>query len=184
MIALRMLLLMTVLTGLVYPFAITGLAQLLFHEQANGSRLASGGSSLIGRQFDKPEQFWSRLSATSPAAYNGLSSSGSNFGPRNPDLKKAIDARRAALLAADPGNAKPIPIDLLTSSASGLDPHISPEAAEYQASRVARLRGIPLEQVRSLIAKHTTARQLDFLGEPTVNVALLNRDLDHANKRE
>lgn len=186
MIGIRMLLLMTVLTGFVYPLAITGLAQLMFPAKANGSRIIDNGrvmgSELIGQQFDDPKQFWSRLSATGPFPYNAASSSGSNYGLGNPDLKKALEARRTALLTADPGNTQPIPADLLTASASGLDPHISPESALYQADRVARLRGLPSDKVRSLVAQHTESRQLGFFGEPVVNVVLLNRALNGLQK--
>jgi len=181
-IAIRMTLVLTLLTGIVYPLAMNGLAGVLFPKQAQGSRILRGstvgGSELIGQQFDSPTYFWSRPSATTPFPYNAASSTGSNFGPQNPDLKKAMDARRAALLAADPGNSIPMPIDLITASGSGLDPHISPEAAAYQAPRIARLRRIPIDKVNSLIARHTESRQLGFLGEPVVNVVLLNQDLD------
>ena len=182
MIAIRMLLAMTLLTGLLYPLATTALARLLFPRQAGGSLVMHDGrvtgSELIGRQFDQPRHFWPRLSATGPFPYNAASSSGSNYGPLNPDLKKAMDARRAALSEADPGNRLPAPVDLLTASASGLDPHISPEAAAYQATRVARVRGLPLAEVQRLIALHTTPRKFGALGEPVVNVLLLNRALD------
>lgn len=182
MIAARMLLAMTVLTGVVYPLAITGLARLFFHWQADGSRLEDNGrvtgSAWIGQQFDNPRDFWPRLSATSPFPYNATSSSGSNYGPLNASRRKAMEARQAALQSADPGNRSPVPIDLLTASGSGLDPHISPEAAAYQAPRIARLRGLPLAEVRRLIARHTEPRQFGVLGEPVVNVLLLNRELD------
>ncbi len=180
--ALRMILALTILTGLVYPLAMTGLAQLLFPTQANGSLLrrngAVTGSAWIGQQFEDPKYFWPRLSATPTFPYNAAASSGSNLGPRNPALRKAIDDRRQALLAADPSNPLTPPIDLLTASASGLDPHISPAAAQYQAARVARLRGLPLATLQSLIAKHSTPRQLGVLGEPVVNVLSLNQELD------
>jgi K+-transporting ATPase ATPase C chain len=182
-IAIRLVTILTVLTGLIYPLAITGIAQLIFPKQANGSRIVRGGrvvgSEHIGQQFEGPRYFWPRLSATSPAPYNAASSSGSNFGPLNDDLKKAMDGRRAALVAADPGNTAPIPIDLLTASGSGLDPHISPEAAQYQAARVARARGLAPETVVALIEKHTSRRQFGILGQPAVNVLLLNLDLDN-----
>ncbi len=182
MIALRMFVVLAFLTGLVYPLAMLGLAQLFFSDKANGSLVLQGGriigSESIGRHFDDPKYFWSRPSATSPFPYNAASSSGSNLGPLNGELRKAIDERRRQLLLADPGNRAPIPIDLLTSSGSGLDPHISPAAADYQAARVARLHGMTLEQIRRLIGKHTEGRQLGFLGEPRVNVAGLNLDLD------
>lgn len=177
-----MLSLLTALTGLVYPLAMTAVARVVFPSQAGGSLVVDGGrvvgSRLLGQQFQDPKYFWSRPSATSPFPYNAASSSGSNYGPLNPDLQKAKEARRAALHAADPDNRDEIPIDLLTASASGLDPHISPAAAEYQAGRIARLRGIDPAAVRSLIAAHTAGRQLGFLGEPAVNVVTLNRALD------
>jgi potassium-transporting ATPase KdpC subunit len=177
-----MLVAMTVLTGIIYPLAITGLAHILFPKQANGSLIVRGGrvigSELLGQSFDDPKHFWGRPSATAPFPYNSAASAGSNFGPLNPDLAKNMEARRRALRAADPGNDKPIPIDLVTSSASGLDPHISPEAAEFQVARVARNRGVPIEVVRALVAKYTRGRQWGFLGEPTVNVLMLNLALD------
>ncbi len=173
---------LTLITGLIYPLAMTGLAQLAFPVQAHGSLTMENGrvtgSKLIGQWFDDPRYFRPRPSATTPFPYNAASSSGSNYGPHDPDLNKAMEERRKALRAADPGNTAPIPIDLLTTSASGLDPDISPEAAEYQAGRVARLRGRDVEEVRKLIAAHTEGRQLGFLGEPVVNVAELNRALD------
>lgn len=182
LVAIRMILVLSLLTGVFYPLGMTGLAQVLFPRQANGSRIIDGGrvmgSDWIGQQFDDPNYFWSRLSATGPFPYNAASSSGSNYGPLNPDLRKAMEARRAALLAADPGNSLPVPIDLLTASGSGLDPHISPEAAAYQARRVARLRGLTAARLQEMIARHTRPRQLGFLGEPVVNVVLLNRELD------
>jgi K+-transporting ATPase ATPase C chain len=180
--ALFLFAILTVITGLIYPLAMTGLAQLLFPYQANGSLIMENrritGSRLIGAQFDDPKYFWSRPSATAPFPYNAAASTGSNYGPHNPDLEKAMEERRRALRQADPGNTAPIPIDLLTASGSGLDPHISPDAAEYQAARVARLRQMSISTVRKLIAAHTTGRQLGFLGEPTVDVVALNRALD------
>jgi len=182
MIAIRMLLVLTALTGLVYPLAVTGIAQLLFPTQANGSRCNENGrlvgSELIGRPFSDPKHFWPRPSATSPYPYNSASSTGSNYGPRSEELRKIQEQRRKALQAADPGNTVPVPIDLLTASGSGLDPDISPEAADYQAPRVAKLRGWPLEKVEAIVRRHTKGRQFGFLGEPRVNVADLNRDLD------
>ena len=178
-----MLGMMTVFTGLVYPLATTVAARALFPRQAGGSLITDGGrvvgSTLIGQQFDEPRYFWGRLSATGPFPYNAASSSGSNYGPHHPELAKAMAARRETLLAADPGNTAPIPMDLLTSSASGLDPDISPEAAEYQAGRVAQARGLDESRLRKLIARYTSARQFSVLGEPRVNVAALNRALDH-----
>jgi K+-transporting ATPase ATPase C chain len=180
--SLLMTLLLTGLTGFVYPLILTGVARVLFPDQASGSlRLDQGrvtGSRLLGRQFDDPKYFWSRPSATAPFPYNAASSSGSNYGPLNPDLRRAKEARREALRKADPDNRNEIPIDLLTSSGSGLDPHISPAAAEYQASRVARQRGLDIRAVRALIISNTTGRQLGFLGEPVVNVVALNQALD------
>lgn len=182
LVAVRMLVVLTVLTGLIYPLVMTGISQVLFPHEAKGSLIVSAGrmegSELIGAQFGDPKYFWSRLSATAPFPYNAASSAGSNYGPLNPDLKKAREGRRAALRAADPGNTAPIPVDLLTASGSGLDPHISPAAAAYQAARVAGARGVPLERVNGMIAQYTQGRQLGFLGEPRVNVVLLNRALD------
>lgn len=180
--ALTMLLLLTVLTGLVYPLAVTGLAQLLFPDQANGSLILRDGtvigSKLIGQFFDKPEYFWSRPSATAPFPYNAAASGGSNLGPTNPALIEAVQARVATLRAADPGNDMPIPVDLVTASASGLDPHISPAAAAYQVKRVARARGLDEEAVQRLVAEYTDGRQFGLLGEPRVHVLLLNQALD------
>lgn len=177
-----LLVLLTILTGLAYPLGFTALAQLLFPAQANGSPIVEQGrvvgSSLIGQPFDDPRYFWGRLSATSPAPYTASASSGSNLGPLSDALLDAAKARREALRAADPGNGAPIPVDLVTASASGLDPHISPAAARYQAPRVARVRGIPLPQVGALIDRHTEGRQFGVLGEPRVNVLQLNRALD------
>lgn len=180
--ALTMLVILTVLTGLVYPLAITGLAQLFFPDQANGSLIVHNGkvigSKLIGQYFDKPEYFWSRPSATSPFPYNAAASGGSNLGPTNPALIEAVKARVAALRAADPGNDLPIPVDLVTASGSGLDPHISPAAALYQVKRVARARGLDESTVQTLVTQHTEGRQFGLLGEPRVNVLELNLALD------
>jgi K+-transporting ATPase ATPase C chain len=182
MIAIRVTLVLTVLCGLIYPLAITGAARLLFPHESRGSLVVRDGrvigSELIGRQFDDPRYFWPRLSATPSFPYNAGASSGTNFGSLHPKRKEQSDARRAALQTADPRNAAPIPADLLTASGSGLDPHISPDAADYQATRVARARGISLDRVNELIARHTSLRQLGVLGEPVVNVWLLNLDLD------
>ena len=176
------LVLMTVLTGVVYPLLVTGLAQLLFPAQANGSLLVENGavvgSALIGQPFDDPKYFWSRLSATAPAPYNGAASSGSNYGPLNEALMDAVRGRVDALKAADPDNALAIPVDLVTASASGLDPHISPAAARYQVGRVARVRGVPESTVLALVTEHTRGRQLGILGEPVVEVLPLNLGLD------
>jgi K+-transporting ATPase ATPase C chain len=177
-----MLLLLTVLTGVVYPLGFTALAQILFPARANGSLVVDHGrvvgSDLIGQAFDDPRYFWSRLSATSPAPYNAASSTGSNLGPLSDALRDEIQARIDALHAADPGNTARIPVDLVTSSASGLDPHISPAAARYQAPRIARLRGVQLADVQALIDRYTEPRQLGVLGEARVNVLGLNRALD------
>jgi K+-transporting ATPase ATPase C chain len=184
--ALIILLVFTILTGLIYPLFVTGFAQLIFPRQANGSLIVQNGqvtgSELIGQSFDDPKYFWGRLSATSPFPYNAAASSGSNYGPTNPALLDEVKARIAALKAADPGNSQPIPVDLVTSSGSGLDPDISVAAALYQLPRVARIRGISEITVRTLIDKCTTGRQLGFLGEPRVNVLELNRALDNLNK--
>jgi K+-transporting ATPase ATPase C chain len=177
-----MLLLLTALTGLVYPVVVTGVAQLVFPHQANGSLIMKGGnpvgSELIGQSFDDPKYFWSRPSATGPYPYNAAASSGSNLGPTNPDLLKAVADRAETLKQADPDNKAPVPVDLVTASGSGLDPHITPAAALYQASRVAKARGVPQERLEKLIAEHTEGRQLGFLGEPGVNVLKLNLALD------
>jgi len=180
--AVVLFLLLSVLTGLVYPLLVTDLAQALFPHQARGSLvLREGravGSTLIGQAFSDPGHFWSRPSATTPQPYNGTASTGSNLGPLNPALTDAIKARVAALRAADPGNTAPVPVDLVTASASGLDPHISVAAANYQAARVARVRGLDLARVRTLIAAHTEGRLAGVLGEPRVNVLQLNLALD------
>jgi K+-transporting ATPase ATPase C chain len=180
--ALTMLLVLTLLTGVIYPLIVTGLAQILFPQHANGSLIVRDGkvigSQLIGQYFDKPKYFWGRPSATSPFPYNAAASSGSNLGPTNPVLVEAIKARVAALRAADPGNDAPVPVDLVTASASGLDPHISPAAALYQAHRVARMRGLEERQVKDLVGQSTEGRQFGLLGEPRVNVLKLNLALD------
>ena len=180
--AIVLLLAMTVLLGVLYPLAVTGVAQLLFPSEANGSLILRHGkvigSRLIGQSFSDPRYFWGRLSATTPQPYNGLDSTDSNLGPLNPTLIDAVKARIAALRAADPGNHAPIPVDLVTASASGLDPDISPAAAYYQASRVARARGLPLARVAALVASHTRDRLLGVIGEPRVNVLQLNLALD------
>lgn len=174
--------LLTVITGLIYPAVITGMAQVIFPNQANGSLIVQNGqvdgSLLIGQQFDDPKYFWGRLSATGGQPYNAAASSGSNLGPTNPALEAAVSARIDTLQAADTGNRQPIPVDLVTASGSGLDPDISIAAAQYQASRVARARGLSLEQVQLLIEQHTTGRTFGFLGEPRVNVLKLNLALD------
>jgi potassium-transporting ATPase KdpC subunit len=184
--ALVTLLTFTVLTGLIYPLAVTGLAQLVFPHQANGSLIVRNGqtvgSTLIGQQFDDPKYFWGRLSATGPYPYNAAASSGSNLGPTNPALMDEVKARIAALKAADPANARPIPVDLVTSSGSGLDPDISVAAALYQLPRVASLRSLSETAVRVLVDQHTRGRQFGFLGEPRVNVLELNLALDGIKK--
>jgi K+-transporting ATPase ATPase C chain len=180
--ALMALLVFTVLTGLLYPLVVTGIAQLAFPHQANGSLIVVNGktvgSTLIGQQFTDPKYFWGRLSATGPYPYNAASSSGSNLGPSNPALLDEVKARIAALKATDPGNTQPIPVDLVTSSGSGLDPDISVAAALYQLPRVARLRGLNESAVRALVDQYTQGRTLGFLGEPRVNVLQLNLALD------
>ena len=176
------LILFTILTGMIYPLAVTGISQLIFPGKANGSLIKKEGkvlgSELIGQPFSDPKYFWSRLSATGPYAYNAGSSTGSNYGPLNPALFDAVKKRVQDLKAADSLNTKPIPVDLVTASGSGLDPHISIAAALYQASRVARTRGLTEEQVRSMIGQYTDGRSLGFLGEPGVNVLQLNLALD------
>lgn len=178
-----MLLAMTILTGAIYPAIVTAIAQVLFSELANGSLItdASGtpmGSRLIGQPFSDPKYFWGRPSATAPFPYNAGASSGSNQGPTNPALVEAVTARVQALRDADPGNTAAVPVDLVTASASGLDPHISPAAAEFQVDRVARARQLPPARVRELVAQHTLGRTWGILGEPRVNLLILNRALD------
>ena len=186
--AFMMLLVLTLLTGLIYPLIVTGVAQVLFPHQANGSIIMVNGkavgSELIGQQFDDPKYFWGRLSATGAFPYNAFNadtltgSSGSNYGPLNPALTEAAQARIDALKVADPENTLPIPVDLVTASGSGLDPHISIAAAQYQLHRVAQARGMSDEAVQALVMQYTKGRQFGFLGEPTVNVLELNLALD------
>lgn len=175
---------LTVITGIVYPVVVTAIGQTMFVHEANGSLIEKDGkpvgSELIGQQFDAPFYFWGRLSATSPNPYNAQNSSGSNLGPRNPALADEVKARLAALHEADPANAAPVPVDLVTSSGSGLDPDISLAGASYQAARVAKARGLAREQVDALIARNTSGRQLGLFGEPRVNVLKLNLALDAA----
>ncbi len=180
--ALMVFLTLSILTGVLYPLLVTGVAQLIFPVQANGTLMGREGkpigSEFIGQPFDDPKYFWGRLSATPDFPYNSASSSGSNLGPSNPALVEAVKARVEALQKADPGNESLIPIDLVTSSGSGLDPHISPAAALYQSSRVARFRGLSEERVRALLDQFTEPRQWGLLGEPRVNVLRLNLALD------
>ena len=182
--SLRILALLTALTGVVYPLVVWGIAQVAFAHQANGSLIDVDGnlvgSALIGQPFDDPKYFWSRPSATSPMPYNAASSSGSNLGPRNPALTDAVRDRIKALREGDPGNVAALPGDLVTSSASGLDPHISVAAAEFQLARVARARGVTTESVRALVVRHTDGRSFGLLGEARVNVVALNLALDRA----
>jgi K+-transporting ATPase ATPase C chain len=180
--AIVLFLLLTLLTGVAYPLVITGIAQLVFPHQAAGSLVMKDGkavgSRLIGQSFSDPGHFWSRPSATGPWPYNAIASSGSNQGPLNPALTDAVTARVAALHVADPDNKASVPVDLVTASASGLDPDISVAAANYQAARVARVRGLKLEAVQALIAAHTQGRLLGVIGEPRVNALELNLALN------
>lgn len=180
--ALTVFLLLTLLTGVVYPLVVTGIGQAAFGDAANGSVIESGeravGSRLIGQSFSSSRYFWSRPSATGPQPYNGALSSGSNQGPLNPALEEAVKGRIAALRAADSTNTAPVPVDLVTASGSGLDPHVSPAAAEYQVARVARERNMAENAVRQLVAEATEGRTLGILGEPRVNVLELNLLLD------
>ena len=180
--ALVSLAVLTVVTGVVYPVVVTAVAQFVFPHQANGSLIAKDGkvvgSALIGQPFDDPKYFWGRPSATSPFGYNAASSSGSNLSPTNPALVKSVQERVDALRAADPGNTAPVPVDLVTASGSGLDPHISPAAALYQVNRVAKARKLQPDAVRGLVERHIEGRQFGFLGEPRVNVLALNLALD------
>ncbi len=173
---------LTAITGVLYPLLVTFIGQTVFPHQANGSLIVQDGkavgSALIGQPFSDPKYFWSRPSATSPQPYNGMASSGSNQGPLNPALTDAVKARVQALHDADPDNKAPVPVDLVTASASGIDPHISPAAAEYQANRVAKERHMEPQVVRDLVAKYTSGRLFGVLGEPVVNVLELNLALD------
>lgn len=180
--AVSLFLLLSAVTGLAYPLAVTGIARAVFPEQAAGSLILEDGqvvgSALVGQHFSDPKHFWGRPSATAPQPYNAAASSGSNLGPLNPALLAAVETRLEALRAADPGNARAVPVDLVTASASGLDPHISPAAALWQVPRVARARGLPEAQVRSLVEGQAEGRQWWLLGEPRVNVLKLNLALD------
>ena len=185
--AISLFVVLTVVTGVVYPLAVTGVAKAAFPEQAAGSLVVQDdktvGSSLIGQNFSDPKYFWGRPSATSPMAYNGQGSGGSNLGPLNPALTDAVKGRVDALRAADPGNKAPVPVDLVTTSASGLDPEISVAAAEYQVARIARLRGVSPESVAGIVARHTQGRLFGLLGEPRVNVLDMNLELQRASTR-
>lgn len=173
---------LTLVTGIVYPLAMTGIARAFFPAQAAGSLIERDGkivgSALIGQHFEDPGHFWGRPSATTPMADNAANSGGSNLGPRNPALIAAVKSRIADLRAADPGNTQPVPVDLVTASASGLDPELSVAGVDYQAARVGRARGLPLGTVQALIARHTEGRWLGVIGEPRVNVLELNLALD------
>lgn len=180
--ALLMFLLLSLITGVLYPLLVTLVSTATMPEQAAGSLITRDGkilgSTLVGQNFSDPKYFWGRLSATGPYAYNGAVSSGSNLGPLNPVLTDNINARIDALRLADPENTAPIPVDLVTASGSGLDPHISPAATAYQAARVARVRGIAQSSMDTLVAEYTEGRQLGIFGEPRVNVLQLNLALD------
>lgn len=180
--ALTLFVALSLATGLVYPLLVTGVARLVFADRANGSLIVRDGqvigSELIGQSFSDPKHFWSRPSATAPMPYNAAASSGSNQGPGHPALAEAVKARMAALRAVDPGNTAPVPVDLVTASASGLDPHISRAAADFQVGRVARSRSLPEERVRELVERHTERPWLGFIGEPRVHVLRLNLALD------
>ncbi|MCX6005341.1 MAG: potassium-transporting ATPase subunit KdpC [Chloroflexi bacterium] len=181
-ISLKCLVAFTLITGIVYPLIVTGVAQIGFKYQANGSLIIEDGkklgSELIGQPFSDPKYFWGRLSVTTPYPYNASASTGSNYGPLNPELEEEVQVRIKALKAVDPDNIKPIPVDLVTHSASGLDPHISIASATYQVHRVALYRGMSEEKVYALLARYTEGRQFGFLGEPRVNVLMLNLVLD------
>ena len=180
--AILVFLALTVVTGVIYPGVITGVSHIFFSRQAEGSIIMRDGravgSTLLGQSFSSPGYFWSRPSATGPFANNGAVSSGSNQGSTNPSLESAVRERIAALHAADPGNTRPVPVDLVTASGSGLDPHVSPAAAEYQVGRVARVRAVDEASVRALVADATEERTFGLLGEPRVNVLQLNLALD------
>jgi potassium-transporting ATPase KdpC subunit len=180
--AIFVFIILTIITGILYPLFVTGIAQTFFHAKANGSLIYRDGnltgSTLIGQQFDGPKYLWGRLSATSPIPYNAGSSSGSNIGPSNGALLETVKARIEKLRAADPKNKTPIPVDLVTSSASGLDPHISLAGAYYQIPRIARARGLSVNAVKSIIDRNANGRFFSLIGEPVVNVLKVNMDLD------
>jgi potassium-transporting ATPase KdpC subunit len=180
--ALRVFVLLSIVCGLLYPLLVTAIAQIVFPHEANGSLVEQKGkvvgSELIGQPFSDPRYLWGRPSATSPQPYNAVNSGGSNLGPTNPALADAVKSRIEALRAANPAQTGPVPQDLVTASASGLDPHISPEAAAYQIARIASVRGLPVEQVRAIIAKHTQGPDLGIFGETRVNVLQVNLELD------
>ena len=184
--AILIFLILTVVTGIVYPLFVTGIAQVFFHDQANGSLIYRNnrpvGSTLIGQEFNDPKYFWGRISATSPVPFNAAASSGSNFGPSNPALIDAVKARIKALKDLDQDNTNSMPVDLVTSSASGLDPHISLAAAYYQVPRVARSRGLSQDVVKNIVKQHTAGRLLGVIGEPVVNVLEANLALDEYKK--
>jgi K+-transporting ATPase ATPase C chain len=179
-----MLIVLSVITGVAYPLVVTGISQVVFPRQANGSLIEKDGkvlgSELIGQPFSDAKYFWGRGSATSPVPYNAAASSGSNQGPLNPALKEAVEGRVKALRDAGGDKSKPVPVDLVTASGSGLDPHISPAAADYQVPRIAKARGMSEDRVRELVRQHTEGRQLGVMGEPRVNVLMLNFALDAA----
>ena len=183
--AILIFIVLSIMAGIIYPLFITGIAQVFFRSQANGSLIYRNGkpvgSSFIGQAFNDPKYFWGRISATSPVSFNAAASTGSNLGPTNPALIEAVKARIKALKSADPNN-NPIPVDLVTSSASGLDPHISIAAAYYQAPRIARLRGLSQDTIKILVAKYTSGRLFGLIGEPVVNVLELNLALDAYKK--
>lgn len=183
--AILLFIILSVITGIIYPLFVTGIAKSFFHEKANGSLIYINkkpvGSSLIGQPFDDPKYFWGRLSATLPVSFNGAASSGSNFGPSNPVLLNIIKARIKALKDFDPDNKNPIPVDLVTSSASGLDPHISLAATYYQVPRVAHIRGLSQDFVKKIINQYSNSRFLGIIGEPVVNVLEVNLALDEQN---
>ena len=184
--AILVFIILTIITGVLYPLLVTGIAQTFFHTKANGSLIYRDGkiigSALIGQSFDDPKYLWGRLSATSPVPYNSSSSSGSNIGPSNPMLLETVKARIEKLRAADPKNKMPIPVDLVTSSASGLDPHISLAGAYYQISRIAKHRGLSVNVVKNIVDRNANGRFFGLIGEPVVNVLKVNMDLDSSKK--